>query len=61
VAGAVARGDGAVLLMHSWPRVMPEALASAISQLRDDGAEFVTIDELADRADFAASPALASE
>lgn len=61
VAGAVARGDGAVLLMHSWPRVMPEALASAISQLRDAGAEFVTIDELADRADFAASPALASE
>src|SRR5512146_79122 len=34
VDGALARGDGAILLMHSWPRVMPAALDEAILRLR---------------------------
>ena len=41
-------GDGAILLMHSWPRVMPDALDEAIRRLRDLGATFVRVDELDD-------------
>jgi len=46
VDGAVARGDGAILLMHSWPRVMPDALDEAVRRLRDQGATFVRVDQL---------------
>ena len=46
VEGATRRGDGAILLMHTWPRVMPAALDEAITRLRDVGATFVTIDAL---------------
>jgi peptidoglycan-N-acetylglucosamine deacetylase len=44
--GAGAHGDGAILLMHSWPQVMPAALDEAIRRLRDAGATFVRVDEL---------------
>jgi peptidoglycan/xylan/chitin deacetylase (PgdA/CDA1 family) len=44
--GAAAHGDGAILLMHSWPQVMPAALDEAIRRLRDAGATFVRVDEL---------------
>jgi peptidoglycan-N-acetylglucosamine deacetylase len=46
VSGAIEHGDGAILLMHSWPRTMPGALPAAIARLREAGAEFVRIDEL---------------
>jgi peptidoglycan/xylan/chitin deacetylase (PgdA/CDA1 family) len=46
VAGATATGDGANLLMHSWPQVMPAALDEAIRRLKDSGATFVRVDEL---------------
>jgi peptidoglycan/xylan/chitin deacetylase (PgdA/CDA1 family) len=46
VAGVMEYGDGSVVLMHTWPRVMPEALDEAIRRLRDMGASFVTVDEL---------------
>ena len=46
VAGAVAHGDGAILLMHSWPRTVPGALPDAIARLREAGATFVRMDDL---------------
>jgi peptidoglycan-N-acetylglucosamine deacetylase len=46
VDGAVGHGDGAILLMHSWPHVMPRALDEAIRQLRDRGATFVRVDQV---------------
>jgi peptidoglycan/xylan/chitin deacetylase (PgdA/CDA1 family) len=48
VRGATRHGDGAILLMHSWPRVMPQALEEAIQRLRDHGATFVRVDQLDD-------------
>ncbi|TAK01282.1 MAG: polysaccharide deacetylase family protein [Chloroflexota bacterium] len=49
VAGASAIGDGAILLMHSWPRTIPGALDQVIRRLRDAGATFVRVDELPGR------------
>ena len=47
VPEALAAGDGAVLLLHSWPDVTAAALPELISILRDLGAEPVRLDELA--------------
>jgi peptidoglycan/xylan/chitin deacetylase (PgdA/CDA1 family) len=47
VPQAVAAGDGAVLLLHSWPDVTAAALPELIAVLRDAGAHFVRLDELA--------------
>jgi peptidoglycan-N-acetylglucosamine deacetylase len=46
IAGVTAHGDGAVVLMHSWPGGTGESVAPMIEQLRAIGAEFVTVDEL---------------
>lgn len=46
VDGAVQHGDGAVVLLHSWPDRTETALPGAIRRLRDVGVEFVRIDEL---------------
>lgn len=46
VRGTLERGDGAVVLMHSWPRPIPGALDGVVTRLRDAGADFVRIDEL---------------
>jgi peptidoglycan/xylan/chitin deacetylase (PgdA/CDA1 family) len=43
VDGVLARGDGAIVLMHGWPAPDPQALARIISELRDHGAGFVTM------------------
>jgi peptidoglycan/xylan/chitin deacetylase (PgdA/CDA1 family) len=42
----VAHGDGAVVLLHGWPRATPVALGGTIRRLRDRGATFVRIDAL---------------
>lgn len=47
VQGALARGDGAVVLLHTWPDSTAGALAGAIGDLTRSGASFVTVDELA--------------
>ena len=44
------RGDGAIVLMHSWPRPSPGALEGVITRLRDAGADFVRLDELPEAA-----------
>jgi peptidoglycan/xylan/chitin deacetylase (PgdA/CDA1 family) len=46
VKRTIARGDGAVLLFHGWPRITPIALPEVIARLRDAGATFVRVDAL---------------
>jgi len=46
VAGVTQRGDGAIVLLHTWPDPVAPALGEAIERLRGDGARFVGIDEL---------------
>lgn len=46
VRQATAHGDGAVVLLHGWPRPTPEALPGIIRRLRDHHATFVLIDRL---------------
>lgn len=45
-AGVEEHGDGAVVLLHSWPAVTLDALPMLIDRLRDAGAQFVGLDEL---------------
>lgn len=47
VAGVRARGDGAVALHHTWPNQTLAAVPQIVAALRDRGATFVGIDELA--------------
>ncbi|MEO8475655.1 MAG: polysaccharide deacetylase family protein [Actinomycetota bacterium] len=44
--GVRTRGDGAVVLLHTWPGGTADALAPIVTGLRDMEATFVTIDEL---------------
>jgi peptidoglycan-N-acetylglucosamine deacetylase len=46
-AGVARQGDGAVVLLHSWPDATAEALPALIARLRDDGADLVRLDALA--------------
>jgi len=46
VAGCAAGGDGARVLLHSWPNVTVAALPRIIARLRETGAELVRLDEL---------------
>ena len=43
---ALAHGDGAVVLLHTWPEPTLEALPGLIARLRDAGATLVTVDRL---------------
>jgi peptidoglycan/xylan/chitin deacetylase (PgdA/CDA1 family) len=47
VRGTLARGDGAVVLLHGWPSATPDAVAAIVRRLREAGASFVRVDELA--------------
>jgi peptidoglycan-N-acetylglucosamine deacetylase len=46
VEGALAHGDGTVILLHAWPRAMLAAMPGIIGRLGDAGAQFVRVDEL---------------
>lgn len=46
VDGALAHGDGAVVLLHTWPDGTAQALAGALHDLMQAGATPVTVDEL---------------
>jgi peptidoglycan/xylan/chitin deacetylase (PgdA/CDA1 family) len=43
VDGVLARGDGAVVLLHPWPSIVPRAIAGIIRRLREHGAAFVDV------------------
>jgi peptidoglycan/xylan/chitin deacetylase (PgdA/CDA1 family) len=44
VDGALAHGDGAVVLLHPWSRATGLALPAIIDRLREAGADFVRLD-----------------
>jgi peptidoglycan/xylan/chitin deacetylase (PgdA/CDA1 family) len=46
VDGVLAHGDGAILLLHTWPDPVAPALAEIVERLRAEGARFVGLDEL---------------
>jgi peptidoglycan/xylan/chitin deacetylase (PgdA/CDA1 family) len=46
VEGVTRAGDGAIVLMHTWPDPVAPALAEVVERLRDGGASFVGVDEL---------------
>jgi peptidoglycan/xylan/chitin deacetylase (PgdA/CDA1 family) len=48
VAGALAHGDGAVVLLHSWPTATLGALEGIVRRLTEAGASFSGVDELSD-------------
>jgi peptidoglycan-N-acetylglucosamine deacetylase len=48
IAGVHAHGDGAIVLLHTWPGGTAEALPAMIAGLRELGATFATVDELVD-------------
>jgi peptidoglycan/xylan/chitin deacetylase (PgdA/CDA1 family) len=48
IGGVSDHGDGAVVLLHSWPGPTPEALPHILEALRQRAFGFVTFDEVAD-------------
>ena len=46
VAGAVEHGDGAVVLLHTWPRATADAVPIILEGFERAGASFATVDEL---------------
>lgn len=46
IAGAIEHGDGAVVLLHTWPDATPGAIESIVDGLSRAGATLVTVDEL---------------
>ena len=46
VRGALAHGDGAIVLLHPWPDPVAAALPGIVEALRDEGASFVRLDDL---------------
>jgi peptidoglycan-N-acetylglucosamine deacetylase len=46
VEGVLNHGDGAIVLLHTWPAGTLAALPGIARQLRDRGAEFVRVDQL---------------
>jgi peptidoglycan/xylan/chitin deacetylase (PgdA/CDA1 family) len=46
VTGALERGDGTIVLLHTWPDATAAAVAGIATRLRDAGAELVRVDEL---------------
>jgi peptidoglycan/xylan/chitin deacetylase (PgdA/CDA1 family) len=48
VDGVLEHGDGAVVLLHTWPDQTLAAIPEIVTRLRDSGATFVGLDELRD-------------
>ena len=46
VASTVEHGDGAILLFHTWPSHTHEKISKIVARLREEGATFVTVNEL---------------
>lgn len=47
VDGVLRHGDGAVVLLHTWPAPTAESLPAILDRLAAAGARFVTVDEVA--------------
>ncbi len=45
--GVLSHGDGAIVLLHTWPDPVPAAVAALVPRLRKAGVSFVRLDELA--------------
>lgn len=45
-SGALAHGDGAIVLLHAWPEATLEALPELVGRLTDTGGRFVTVDQV---------------
>ncbi|HEX5949519.1 MAG TPA: polysaccharide deacetylase family protein [Actinomycetota bacterium] len=48
IAAASAHGDGAIVLLHTWPAPTAEALPRILEGLRETGSILVTVEELED-------------
>lgn len=48
VEGALATGEGAIVLLHTWPASVPAALTAIIQRLQSVRTEFATLDDLAE-------------
>jgi peptidoglycan/xylan/chitin deacetylase (PgdA/CDA1 family) len=46
VDGVATHGDGAIVLLHTWPDPVANGLPEIVARLRTLGAEFVPVDEL---------------
>lgn len=46
VDGVRTHGDGAIVLLHTWPRPVTDALADVFARLARDGVRWVGVDEL---------------
>ena len=46
MSGAAGHGDGAVVLLHTWPLATAEAVPVALAGIADAGFSFAPIDEL---------------
>jgi peptidoglycan/xylan/chitin deacetylase (PgdA/CDA1 family) len=46
VERTVERGDGAIVLLHTWPAPTAEALPTIVDRLADAGAAFVTVEDV---------------
>jgi peptidoglycan/xylan/chitin deacetylase (PgdA/CDA1 family) len=46
VSGATSHGDGAIVLLHTWPDATAAALPGIVSRLRAAGADLVRVDQL---------------
>ena len=46
VEGVTARGDGAIVLLHTWPDPVAPAIEAVVERLRERGARFVRVDQL---------------
>jgi peptidoglycan/xylan/chitin deacetylase (PgdA/CDA1 family) len=46
IAGAIAEGDGAIVLLHTWPDRALAGLVAMVAGLRDAGADLVRVDGL---------------
>lgn len=48
VDGALAHGDTAIVLLHTWPGPTAAALPGIVTGLRSRGAQFITVDAIVD-------------
>lgn len=48
VRGVLRHGDGAIVLLHTWPAPTVAALPKIIERLQAEGARFVAVDEVSD-------------